>query len=229
MTDKKYLSLEHLIRKVVSESPAINTDKYQKTPSSFLTRTFDSKKNSSKVAGQSDASNQAASINNEEIVIEDVEPIDELSKKTLGSYVKKASHDVAKKAYFSGYDRGKDKPTVALSNKEHKRSESIRTAVDKLTKEEVEQEESKGTIERRKVSFVGRPKERDKLGKQAAIKTRIIDEAKLTSTVKKIMDEKKASNKKNKNGKDVFGNPKTEVDFKPNLSKEQDDGGTSHY
>ena len=65
---------------------------------------------------------------------EETENLDEISKKTLGSYVTKASYDAAKHAarYGSG-----SKPGSFV--KAHQRLAGIKKASDKLTKEEVEQ------------------------------------------------------------------------------------------
>ena len=85
---------------------------------------------------------------------EQVEQLDELSKKTLGSYVKKASHDVAHKGaltrqfandsaaakkdsdYF-GAKKADDKSNKMFA-KSWKRRENMGKAVDRLAKEEVE-------------------------------------------------------------------------------------------
>ena len=90
------------------------------------------------------------------------EQINELSKKTLGSYVKKASHDVATKSAatgryaerankeedkrkkegdYSGYRQGRKDNEFAdkMFNKSWKRREGIAKAVDKMAKEEAEQ------------------------------------------------------------------------------------------
>jgi len=86
------------------------------------------------------------------------EALDELSKKTLGSYVKKASHDVAtksaatgryaerankvkdetKKGDYSNYQQGKKDDATAdkMFGKSWKRRQGIAKAVDKMTKEE---------------------------------------------------------------------------------------------
>jgi hypothetical protein len=89
------------------------------------------------------------------------EQVDEVSKKTLGSYIKKASHDVATKSAatgryaersnkeednrkknndYSGYRQGrKDNETAdKMFKKSWKRREGIAKATDKLTKEEVQ-------------------------------------------------------------------------------------------
>jgi hypothetical protein len=91
------------------------------------------------------------------------ENLQELSKETLGSYVKKASHDVATKSAavgryaerankeednrkknkdYSGYQQGRKDSAFAdkMFKKSWKRREGIAKAVDKLTKEEVIQE-----------------------------------------------------------------------------------------
>jgi hypothetical protein len=89
---------------------------------------------------------------------EEAEQIDELSKKTMGSYIKKASHDVAtksaatgryaerankvkdetKKGDYSNYQQGKKDDATAdkMFKKSWKRREGIAKATDKLTKEE---------------------------------------------------------------------------------------------
>jgi hypothetical protein len=68
------------------------------------------------------------------------ENIDELSKKTLGSYVKKASSDAASAYHDSGVAMAQKEPEIRDANKAHgrKRLAGIKTATDKLTKEEVE-------------------------------------------------------------------------------------------
>lgn len=73
---------------------------------------------------------------------EEVEQIDELSKKTLGSYVKKASSKLSSSSYNTGkghygtnpFDHKYAKETKKQSN----RQTGINRAVDKLTKEDVE-------------------------------------------------------------------------------------------
>ena len=68
---------------------------------------------------------------------EESEQIDELSKKTLGSYVKKAAGDAVTKAYRAGDVRDKDSGKnymIALG-----RQIGISTATSKLAKEEVEE------------------------------------------------------------------------------------------
>jgi len=69
---------------------------------------------------------------------EEFEQLDELSKKTLGSYVKKAAGDISRT--MDAHGKSKDFDTsVALSNRELKRRTGLVQAVDKLTKEEFEQ------------------------------------------------------------------------------------------
>lgn len=68
---------------------------------------------------------------------EEVEQIDEISKKTLGSYVKKAASDMASNAYALGARDPLKKP--GSWEKAFKRKAGIEKASDKLTKEEVEQ------------------------------------------------------------------------------------------
>lgn len=86
---------------------------------------------------------------------ESVEQIDEISKATLGSYVKKASHDVAAKGAATrqfandseaarkkeDYSEARKKMQMAdkTFSKSWKRREGMAKAVDRMTKEEVEQ------------------------------------------------------------------------------------------
>ena len=72
---------------------------------------------------------------------EEVEQIDELSKKKLASYVKSASDD---RSWRSGSasaaaEQGKDKSSMIHHGKSLKRRAGIEKAVDRLSKEEVEQ------------------------------------------------------------------------------------------
>lgn len=68
---------------------------------------------------------------------EEVEQIDEISKKTLGSYVKKASSDMANNAYNLGARDPLKKP--GSWDKAFKRKAGIEKATDRLANEEVEQ------------------------------------------------------------------------------------------
>ena len=72
---------------------------------------------------------------------ESVEQIEELSKNTLGSYIKKAN-DAGGMADFKhgriADKRGDSKEKTSLAATAHKREKGISTAVDKLSKEEVE-------------------------------------------------------------------------------------------
>ena len=83
---------------------------------------------------------------------EEVEELEELSKATLGSYVKKASDDKADFAFQQGQLAGnqtKNKVAIQTSiDKEKKRRAGVSKAVGKLTKEEVEELEelSKKTL-----------------------------------------------------------------------------------
>lgn len=68
--------------------------------------------------------------------------LDELSKKTLGSYVKKASRDVANRSADNARDYAKDNRPVGMNKKgikNWKREIGIDKAVDKLAKESIEE------------------------------------------------------------------------------------------
>ena len=74
---------------------------------------------------------------------EEVEQIDELSKKTLGNYVSKASSDLNKTAGAAGALRSKnDWNAENTTRAADKREAGIKKAAAKLAKEEVEQEQS---------------------------------------------------------------------------------------
>ena len=75
---------------------------------------------------------------------EEVEQIDELSKTTLGNYIKKATigtRGVAASAYEAGQKSGTDAGGKAFS-KAMKRIKGVEKATDRLTKEEVEIDEA---------------------------------------------------------------------------------------
>ena len=79
-------------------------------------------------------------------VKEEAEPLDELSKKTLGSYINKASKSGQFSANMSGYSDAENYHTGKLSGAKQqfqrdadKRSKGINKAVSKLTKEEADQ------------------------------------------------------------------------------------------
>jgi hypothetical protein len=96
---------------------------------------------------------------NTRLAKEEVEQIDELNKSTLGSYIKKASHDVAAKGALTrqfandseaarkdqnyvGARKSMEKADKTFS-KSWKRREGMAKAVDRLTKEDVELDEAK--------------------------------------------------------------------------------------
>jgi hypothetical protein len=75
---------------------------------------------------------------------EDIDQVSEVSKKTLGSYIKKASQDKADSANTAGFKAGVKQPaynTSDASDKEMKRTKGIDRAISKLTKEQVDQGE----------------------------------------------------------------------------------------
>jgi len=83
---------------------------------------------------------------------EEVEQVDELSKGTLGSYIKKSSADAADAARRGGVADAKKAPSFAKSAYKTlaKRTAGIAKATDKLTKEEVEQvDELSGSLAHR--------------------------------------------------------------------------------
>ena len=105
---------------------------------------------------------QHAAATKSKLTKESVDSLDELSRKTLGSYIKKASHDVATKSAATGryaersntakkagewWDGKKDSEIADRAfSRSWKRREGIANAVDKLTKEEVLDEVSDATL-----------------------------------------------------------------------------------
>jgi hypothetical protein len=90
------------------------------------------------------------------------------------------------------------------------------TNIKNLIRDIIHEESSKGTIARREVANVGRPNSKDKLVKQAEIKTKIIDEnAQRIHTIKAIL---KRNVKKKENN-----NSNPDVDFHPELKKPDND------
>lgn len=81
----------------------------------------------------------------EKLTKEEVEQIDELDKKTLGSYVKKShdqlvKHSAAKAAKYTRGDKDSLNFELSTARKEGNRQKGIDTAVKKLTKEETVEE-----------------------------------------------------------------------------------------
>lgn len=75
-------------------------------------------------------------------VAEEVDQIDEISKQTVGSYIKKATDSVSDKSYSSGEKKLGDPRGMKLDKEVEKRRSNIGKAVDRLTKEELELSES---------------------------------------------------------------------------------------
>lgn len=76
---------------------------------------------------------------------EEVEQIDELSKKTLGSYIKKASGEAVDRAHAQANAENRSLQFARWhGDKKWKRMTGIRKAADKLTKEEAEQVDEAG-------------------------------------------------------------------------------------
>lgn len=89
-----------------------------------------------KLKRQVGARNAIDRLGNNTLAKEEVEQIDELSKKTLGSYVKKAAGHVGAEGLTAGLKiKSGENPTPNL-NKALKRQKGIETAANKLTKEE---------------------------------------------------------------------------------------------
>lgn len=73
---------------------------------------------------------------------EEVEQLDELSKKTLGSYIKSAGFDSATRAMAYGAETGGEEGKKTNFKQMIKREKGVRKAVDRLTKEESDIEEA---------------------------------------------------------------------------------------
>lgn len=78
----------------------------------------------------------------DEMKKEEVEQIDELSKKTLGSYAKRAAYDTVTKAIDYGSNMDQSGSQHKELSKINKRERGVQKAIDRLTKEEVELTES---------------------------------------------------------------------------------------
>lgn len=75
-----------------------------------------------------------------ELKSEEVEQIDELSKKTLGSYTKKATMDAADKAVTLGYRAGRREGGTEAGEKLARRVKGLQRVGDRLAKEEAVEE-----------------------------------------------------------------------------------------
>ena len=74
---------------------------------------------------------------------EDFEQLDELSKSTLGSYVKKSKSAIIGNAQVTGMSNVGDKAKAKAEKTVEKRAKGINKAVDKLTEEELDEAEEK--------------------------------------------------------------------------------------
>jgi hypothetical protein len=117
---------------------------------------------------------------------EEVEKIDELSKKTLGSYVKKAAGDAVTKAYKAGDVRDKDSSKNYM--KALGRQIGISKATSKLAKEEVELDEAAPKI---KPDFVKTQREKDRAHDAAMGRTATGRKKTMTSTQKSMASMRK--------------------------------------
>ena len=92
---------------------------------------------------------------------EDYEQLDELSKKTLGDYVKKAGKQATRLEV--GFEKNRDKGVYRWNDtlKAGKREAGIAKAVDKLTKEEATNDEFKDELEDNKAKAAGTKKQAD--------------------------------------------------------------------
>jgi hypothetical protein len=74
---------------------------------------------------------------------EEVQQIDELSRRTLGNYIKKAANDKADTAYHAGHSSYSKPDWTPMKDKVHdgqeNRNRGIKRAINKLTREEAEQ------------------------------------------------------------------------------------------
>lgn len=77
----------------------------------------------------------------ESVEVDDVEQIDELSKETLTSYVKKSASDLPRRGMSaqSDFETGRGDKAIKSLDKIVKRQRGVGKALDKITKEEVEQ------------------------------------------------------------------------------------------
>jgi hypothetical protein len=87
---------------------------------------------------------------------EEYEQLDEISKKTLGSYVKKSHTQSSQNSHYIGMGNNDPETRGKAIRSMNKRTKGIRKAVDRLTKEEVEQIEE---------MFPGTPEYEKKYGK----------------------------------------------------------------
>ena len=115
---------------------------------------------------------------------EEFEQLDELSKKTLGSYVKKASEDAAGSAAYAMQTKGQG-PGKPLE-KSFKRLKGVAKAADKLTKEEFEEldEARRGTFRAGSKSYFNAGQAAIKSIKAAAKKRAEEEKSKVDSDLK---------------------------------------------
>jgi hypothetical protein len=117
---------------------------------------------------------------------EEVEELDELSKKTLGSYIKKATGDAMTKSFKAGDVRDKDSTDNRL--KAMGRQMGIAKATNKLTKEEADLDEAAPKM---KPDFIKTQREKDRAHDDAMGRTPTGRKKTMTSTQRSMASMRK--------------------------------------
>jgi len=148
------------------------------------------------------------------------EQIDELKKSTLASYAKKATDDVSYHSFTAGTMSAKDPERLAQDKKAMKRQSGVIKAIDRLTKEEVEQVDEAEYVPTQRSNFTGKRHLKrdhsDELGSRYVFST---DPAKMK---KSYSTEKGQKNAANRNVANLKATIKSSLGkhSKPNLPEE---------
>jgi hypothetical protein len=149
---------------------------------------------------------------------EEVEPIDELSKKTLGSYAKKATDDVSYHSFDAGNRSDRDPERLKADKKAMSRQAGVNKAVDRLAKEDTDDCVSPAQAKKIADKEVG--KHEKKLHKESAFKSKLIEAIKHKEKEEELVDESEMSDSQmKKREKIVMAMKGKEADFRKKYGK----------
>lgn len=126
------MSVQKIIQEAINKSPRDLKEALESELRDRIRLALEAKMEDEKDDDEEDDDSSDEDDEDEKDMKEEVEELDELSKKTLGAYVKAANRDT----YIAGKFSRDDKEARAAGRK---RKAGVAMAVDKLTKEEVEE------------------------------------------------------------------------------------------
>jgi hypothetical protein len=138
--EKKPVKKEEVELGEGTESAAEHHDRMHRLADLYHSMSGDKKASLSKIPGRAEAFKRAVEYAkaNPNMKKEEVESIDELSKKTLGSYAKKATDDVSYHSFDAGQRSDRDPERLKTDKKAMSRQAGVNKAIDRLAKEDTD-------------------------------------------------------------------------------------------